>query len=265
MMAKMMVLVVLMMIHSAVGALIDDCKADPTNVECANSADFYNDSAVAADVQNLCNAMSWMPSCTIRELCEDGALPESSVHCGNWNLLSGVCSTKYGEVMQGMGGCTTYKMICAEGSVVDSCSDAAKQGPVELITTAEAKTAALAYCAANPDTEIMIEHHDEADHDHMHRRHLHKVCEECTEMRCTLAVTIVLHGCMADITQSFCTELKATCDANQNLGEFCAFSEPGSSKPDSSAAPRSSSVMLVLSFMSSLMPAIWLWPQASSP
>eukprot|EP00961_Rhodomonas_salina_P198155 2673616-Rhodomonas_salina.1 len=86
-----------------------------------------------------------------------------------------------------------------------AASDAEMSGADQSWCFQEAKTAALAYCAANPDTEIMIEHHDEADHDHMHRRHLHKVCEECTEMRCTLAVTIVLHGCMADITQSFCT------------------------------------------------------------
>lgn len=38
--------------------------------------------------------------------------------------------------MQGMGGCATYKEICVSGSVVDSCIDATKKGPAELITTA---------------------------------------------------------------------------------------------------------------------------------
>eukprot|EP00961_Rhodomonas_salina_P216486 2924298-Rhodomonas_salina.1 len=119
MQAKMVALALtaLVLAHGAVGALIDDCKADPSTADCADSETYYNNAAVAADVKGLCEMMPQMPSCRIRELCESGEIADTSGHCGEWNLLSGICSTQYGESMQGMAGCTTYKMICADGSV----------------------------------------------------------------------------------------------------------------------------------------------------
>lgn len=62
--AKLISVTALLLLHSAAGALLDDCKADPSNATCANSADFYPDSAVTMDVNMLCTAMPQMPSCT---------------------------------------------------------------------------------------------------------------------------------------------------------------------------------------------------------
>eukprot|EP00288_Rhodomonas_lens_P014477 CAMPEP_0177698196 /NCGR_PEP_ID=MMETSP0484_2-20121128/4911_1 /TAXON_ID=354590 /ORGANISM="Rhodomonas lens, Strain RHODO" /LENGTH=273 /DNA_ID=CAMNT_0019209271 /DNA_START=16 /DNA_END=837 /DNA_ORIENTATION=- len=255
-------LTALVLAHGAVGALIDDCKADPSTADCADSETYYNDAAVAADVKGLCEMMPQMPSCRIRELCESGEIADTSGHCGEWNLLSGICSTQYGESMQGMAGCTTYKMICADGSVVESCSDVAKQGPAELITTAEAKANAIALCEANPDLAIDAHEHEEEENTGLspadevvlmdeviggYRRHGAKLCDECDSAKCHIAMTILAHGCKTDMSQSMCAELKKTCDANKNLNEICTFVDK------SAAAPLHARFILVLSGLVSVV------------
>jgi len=237
-------LFVAMMFHLAAGDLLEDCKADPTNATCTNSANYYTDAMVTADVEKLCMAMPQMPSCVIRDYCSAGSIAASSGHCGNWNFLAGVCSTQYGEKMQGMAGCMTYKMICAANSVVDSCSDATKQGPVDLITTEEARDGALAQC--QEDNALMLEispaymgdghdmEHDEHDghdhghehedgdeHDDMNRRAMTKVCDMCDATRCTVGLHILSAGCVGDMGKGHCAELKKMCDANTGLGPLC--------------------------------------------
>eukprot|EP00286_Rhodomonas_abbreviata_P011639 CAMPEP_0181316802 /NCGR_PEP_ID=MMETSP1101-20121128/16090_1 /TAXON_ID=46948 /ORGANISM="Rhodomonas abbreviata, Strain Caron Lab Isolate" /LENGTH=277 /DNA_ID=CAMNT_0023424075 /DNA_START=32 /DNA_END=862 /DNA_ORIENTATION=- len=183
-----------------------NCTADPTVAACANSMDFYDEMAVGMSVKMLCDMMPQMPSCQIQMMCIDGTITAPSAHCGNWNLLSGVCSTKNDEMMTGMTGCKDYIAFCVEGTAVESCSDPTKQGPVDLPTTEEANFAAIEYCGSNSGDEA---------------------CAECSNLKCTDAFSILVSACKAEPTASYCTEFMKMCDGNEGLDALCKPSAVG--------------------------------------
>ncbi|KYR00829.1 endosomal membrane protein [Tieghemostelium lacteum] len=92
-----------------------DCISDPTTSNCVNYQ--YPDSSANADIATLCGSMSEMVVCSLQSACQQAG--STSGICDPWSLLADSC--KYD--MPGMSGCKTFKQICANGSVVNECTN----------------------------------------------------------------------------------------------------------------------------------------------
>jgi len=127
----------------------DACFTDPTLPSCKNADDFYPPETVEQDMDSLCSMMSWMSGCSVRNKCKSG--DATGRFCAPWSLLADVCSTDWGESMDGMMGCTNYTALCRPNTAVEQC--ATDKGIPFLVPTAEAITDTLALCTEMPDME----------------------------------------------------------------------------------------------------------------
>ncbi|KAI9004361.1 hypothetical protein DFJ74DRAFT_693149 [Hyaloraphidium curvatum] len=99
----------------------DPCVLQPSRPEC----EYYHFpmANTTADLNALCTAMPFMSACTIRDMCEAGAVPtlNATGWCKPFSLVAHVCSVDEG--MSRMKGCVNYNSMCNEtaGSVVIQC------------------------------------------------------------------------------------------------------------------------------------------------
>ncbi|KAI3653981.1 hypothetical protein MP228_000700 [Amoeboaphelidium protococcarum] len=112
--------VVCLFIASSLAQINADCINQPESEECK----FYEyplDRA-NADLDNLCNAMGWMPGCSLRKYCissgnNNGGGDKLDV-CHPMSLLNEICVS---DNMAGMKGCASYNTLCAKTSAVQQC------------------------------------------------------------------------------------------------------------------------------------------------
>lgn len=97
------------------------CLNDPTRPECATYR--YPIASASADLEQLCNAMSWMPGCTLRRICQSNPtqLEQKSRFCSPISLLGDICALD-----MPMTGCQSYMKLCkSNGTKVEQCSQEA--------------------------------------------------------------------------------------------------------------------------------------------
>lgn len=92
-----------------------DCSTDGSQSGCQTFE--YSNANATADMASLCNAMFWMPGCTILKLCDQHA---DSHYCQPMSILADVCVKDPG--MSRMKGCATYNNLCKSSTVVQQCS-----------------------------------------------------------------------------------------------------------------------------------------------
>ncbi|ORY05660.1 Ctr-domain-containing protein [Basidiobolus meristosporus CBS 931.73] len=115
------------------------CYTDPSN---ANCADFQMDAATLnASIQSLCNAMPYMPGCSVNNLCNATTTYSSKPWCSKMSIVADVCQTD----MPKMSGCKAWVSLCGNStSVVKQC----KSEPEipNIPTTAEASGFITSIC-----------------------------------------------------------------------------------------------------------------------
>lgn len=94
------------------------CLTDPSQPSCA--AYTLPAAEIEADIENNCQAMSWMIGCSVRSACADGRIPSSSPYCAPFSILATSCVD---FDMDGMRGCQNYVALCTRDSVVPQCSE----------------------------------------------------------------------------------------------------------------------------------------------
>lgn len=113
--AFFIVLVGFIFINECASASMADCSTDGSQSGCQTFE--YSNANATADMVSLCNAMFWMPGCTILKLCDQHA---DSHYCQPMSILADVCVKDPG--MSRMKGCATYNNLCKSSTVVQQCS-----------------------------------------------------------------------------------------------------------------------------------------------
>jgi hypothetical protein len=73
----------------------------------------------------------------------------SDTACNPWGILTNICSTKYGEKMSTLPGCSSYNALCNSGTTaVNQCSI---RGIANLVPTATAMQDVTNLCQEMPD------------------------------------------------------------------------------------------------------------------
>ena len=98
------------------------CILNPEDQSCASY--IYSEANITADLTSLCNAMGFMPGCTIWAKCKAPPNGVSSVStrtdtCDGFSLLATVC--KHDTGMSRMSGCRNYNALCNSTSLVPQC------------------------------------------------------------------------------------------------------------------------------------------------
>jgi len=167
----------------------------------------YPSSNITSDITDLCQAMFYMPGCTINNVCLTGA-HQTDPYCEDFSVLADICEYD----MPRMGGCGPYVGLCGlPNSTVGQC-DAFPSIP-GLPTTDQANTAIKSMCG----------------------QHYMEGCNDCDTsqtgfMQCDLlAVYSKLCLGMPDMLE--CSYWVTMCESIPTWSEFCPSDDPDAQQP----------------------------------
>eukprot|EP00802_Teleaulax_amphioxeia_P014754 Tamp_14829.p2 GENE.Tamp_14829~~Tamp_14829.p2 ORF type:complete len:237 (-),score=45.03 Tamp_14829:886-1536(-) len=175
------------------------CFDDPTADACKDSSTFYTDADRTTDLTMLCNAMKYMPGCSVQTLCDANAM--DTKYCSKWSLLSDICSTTHGEMMQGMGGCANYKKLCIKDSKVTGCDT----GIPDLITTKQATKDAYQACKDSTCSKCTI------------------MSEDSIGGECADPLAPIISACNAKPSSSYCANWRKMCAHSDNKDSLSKY------------------------------------------
>ncbi|KAI8849065.1 Ctr copper transporter family-domain-containing protein [Chytridium lagenaria] len=179
------------------------CYDDPSQLICEGFEIPLRNATLS--VTNLCNAMDWMPGCTVRDACyEDSRLNATAEFCHPVSVLADICSRD----MPRMRGCSSYGKLCKQGSRVRQCAD---HLPLPYI----------------PTTKESLEL-------------VHSICDEMNHSGCELCVagsakpcdslTVYSNLCVMMPSMHQCTKFHNICAASPTF-PLCGSTAPGRLAP----------------------------------
>ncbi|KAH8548009.1 Ctr copper transporter family-domain-containing protein [Umbelopsis sp. PMI_123] len=99
----------------SIGKVTADCISNPTDSSCSTYQ--MNSTLIQNGLNSLCSQMSYMPGCTVRNICANNTAVASNSWCNEFSILADICQMD----MPNMSGCANYNQMCSNVSVVAEC------------------------------------------------------------------------------------------------------------------------------------------------
>jgi hypothetical protein len=216
---RVLLRVLLLLAAAAVGGAWaqPSCYEDATQPSCETFT--HPPAAAAAEVDDLCMMMDWMPGCSVGRECAalaaargvDNLDANSTRYCASFSVLGDICEAD----MPMMSGCDNYTALCATpGTVVGQC---ATEVPVPGLPTTEA---AAAHILRVCDSHAM------------------DGCELCTIDRTDLSADpkcdlmgVYASLCLKMPDMAECTDWRLLCESLSTWTAWCPSDDPRAGQP----------------------------------